>query len=125
MESLDLVLDRMADHILSYEEIEFLDLVQYVWRREWPLCEASKPKDEDPLRLAIKASLLERMVEIWNSPPKNSAEKVPKWCASIPGVENEFSVISPEKMQLWENEPGSEVFKKRNIFAPEQFMFFL
>lgn len=125
MDSLDTTLDRMADALLAYDEIQFLDLVQYIWRRGWPLASAQKPSDEDALRLALKACLLERMAEIWNAPPKNSNEEVPIWCQSIPAVPDLFSVIRPENQDFWESEEGSPIFERRNIFAPRDFMFFL
>ena len=125
MESLDEILDKMVDYLLAYDEIRFLDLVQFVWRRGWPLSSASKPKDKDPLRLALKACLVERMVEIWNAPPKNSHEAVPDWCEMVPAVEARFSVIEHKNKELWKNEPSSPIFDKRNIFSPKEFMFFL
>jgi hypothetical protein len=125
MENLDTTLDRMVDALVAHEEIQFLDLVQYVWRRGWSLSSAKKPNDNDALRLALKACLLERMVEIWNSPPKNSNEQVPGWCEKVPSSPVHFSVISPENQVFWENEEGSPIFQRRNIFAPRDFMFFL
>ena len=32
MENLDETLDKMVDHLVAYDEIPFLDLVQFVWR---------------------------------------------------------------------------------------------
>ncbi|MBC6904195.1 hypothetical protein DWB84_01745 [Saccharophagus sp. K07] len=125
MENLDTTLDRMVDALVAHEEIQFLDLVQYVWRRGWPLSSAKKPNDNDALRLALKACLIERMVEIWNAPPKNSNEQVPDWCEKVPSSPAHFSVISPESRVFWENEDGSPIFQRRNIFAPRDFMFFL
>jgi hypothetical protein len=125
MENLDKTLDKMVDHLVAYDEIPFLDLVQFVWRRDWRLCLAAKPNDTAPLRLALKACLIERMVEIWNAPPKNSNETVPVWFKEVPAVKEHFSVISPGERDIWQNEISSPVFEKRNIFAPAQFMFFL
>lgn len=125
MESLDATLDRMVDALVAYEEIQFLDLVQYIWRRGWPLSSAKKPDDNDALRLALKACLLERMVEIWNAPPKNANEQVPAWCEVVPSSPVRFSVISLENQVFWESEEGSPIFQRRNIFAPRDFMFFL
>ena len=124
METAENVLNKMVDHLLSYEEIPFLDLVQYIWRREWVLGDINKPTDTDPLRLALKACLVERMVEIWNAPPKNCNETVPPWCQSVPAVKEHFSVI-PGDLEVWKDEPSSHIFEKRNIFAPKEFMFFL
>lgn len=90
-----------------------------------PLVGANEPTDRDELRRALKASLMERMVEIWNSPPKNGSEQVPDWCESIPAVKESFSVIKSDEQDFWQDEPPTSVFEKRNIFAPKEFMFFL
>ena len=49
MESLDATLDRMVDALVAHKEIQFLDLVQYVWRLGWSLSAAQKPSDKDAL----------------------------------------------------------------------------
>ncbi|PUA29163.1 MAG: hypothetical protein B0W54_00710 [Cellvibrio sp. 79] len=124
MENLDQALDLMVDRLLEYDEIAFLDLVQFVWRRGWKLENATIPESKDPLRKALGASLVERMVEVWNAPPKNSDEKVPVWCEGVPAVFDRFWVVKPEDRNLWESEPANAIFAKRNIFAPKEFMFF-
>lgn len=125
MENLDHSLDLLVDNILEFDEIAFLDIVQSIWRRGWPLESASKPQDQSPLRQALKACLIERMVEIWNAPPKNSNEKAPDWCDKIPPIKDCFSVIKSEHQSFYKNEPENPTFAKRNIFAPMEFMFFL
>ncbi|HTF84064.1 MAG TPA: hypothetical protein VL987_05740 [Cellvibrio sp.] len=125
MENLDATLDLMIDRLLNYDEIAFLDLVQYVWRRGWKLENANNTDLADPLKAAIRACLIERMVEIWSAPPKNSAEKSPSWCKDVPPLKTPFSVIKPEDQDFWAKEPGNSIFAKRNIFAPQEFMFFL
>lgn len=125
MESLDSTLDHMTDKLLAYDEIAFLDMVQFVWRRGWPLESALAPSDDSQLRCAIKACLIERMVELWSMPPKNSPEKAPEWCANIPAAPERFSVIEAKEEAFWANEPSNPIFAKRNIFAPKEFMFFL
>ena len=125
MENLDQTLDLMVEQLLKYDEIAFLDLVQFVWRRGWKLENATLSESKDPLKQALRASLIERMVDIWNAPPKNSDEKVPVWCEAVPAVSERFWVIKPEDRYLWESEPANAIFAKRNIFAPKEFMFFL
>lgn len=125
MESLDNTIDMMVDRLLAYDEIAFLDLVQFVWRRGWTLESASDNEPLDPLRRALKACLIERMVDVWNAPPKSSDERVPEWCENVPAVHERFSVIKPEEQSFWSGEPANEIFAKRNIFAPKEFMFFL
>ncbi|WP_370979015.1 hypothetical protein [Agaribacterium sp. ZY112] len=125
MENLDSVLDNMTDKLIAYDEIAFLDMVQYVWRRGWSLDTASTPSDDSELRRALKACIIERMVELWTAPPRNTAETAPVWCSNVPALSDPFSVIKPEEQSFWEDEPSNPIFEKRNIFAPKEFMFFL
>ena len=69
--------------------------------------------------------LVERMVEIWNAPPKSANEKSPDWCADVSALQKRFSVIKPDEQSFWEEEVENTIFAKRNIFAPKEFMFFL
>lgn len=119
------LLDKMVDHILQFNEIPFLDLVQQVWRRDWDISAVPDPCDTDGLRYALKACILERMAEIWSLPPKNSPVAAPAWCSYVPPAEKQFSVLLPELSKFWEGESGSPIFAKRNIFAPSEFMFFV
>lgn len=89
------------------------------------VCATLGPGIEAASLLTSKASILERMVEIWNAAPRNASESAPPWCAAVPAVDQPFSVISPEYRSFWEDEPGSPAFAKRNIFAPKAFMFFV
>ncbi len=125
MADLDSTLNQMVAHLLNYDEIPFLDLVQFVWRRGWPLVTASEPLDKDPLQCALKACIVERMVELWSSPPKNHSEQVPPWCGNVPPITERYSVIEPEYQVFWKDEQANEIFEKRNIFAPKEFMFFV
>lgn len=125
MENVDAVLNSMVDKLLAYDEIAFLDGVQFIWRRGWPLESVSPPEDDSILRQALKASIVERMVEIWTAPPKNSIEQTPSWCNNITALSEPFSVIKQEEQHLWKDEPCNAIFEKRNIFAPKEFMFFL
>ncbi len=125
MENLDGVLNVMTDKLIAYDEIAFLDLVQYVWRRGWALESALCPTDNSALRCALKACILERMVELWSSAPKNTPETAPAWCKDIPALKDHFSVIQPDEQPFWKDEPCNPIFEKRNIFAPKEFMFFL
>lgn len=125
MGSIDIVLDRMVDNLIGYDEIAFLDDVQFIWRREWNIADVADPKDADPLRYALKACVLERMAEIWSAPPRNLKTSAPAWCKDVPPVEDKFSVIRAEYRDVWRDDFASPVFAKRNIFAPKEFMFFL
>lgn len=119
------VLDQMVTHILAYEEVPFFDLVQQAWRQGWDIASVPDPRDADPLRYALKASVLERMAELWSAPPRNRPVEPPSWCASVPAVATHFSVIRPDFADFWQGEAGAPAFEKRNIFAPLQYMFFV
>jgi len=107
------------------EEIPFLDLVQFVWRRGWNLSSAVDPRELDPIRYALKASILDRMIELWIAPPRSGSESSPEWCSHVPPSRETFSVIHPDHMEMWRDEPWCPACRERNIFAPESFMFFL
>ncbi len=125
MENLDSTLDAMVDKLIEHDEIGFQDLVQFVWRRGWLLAEAHRPEDKDTLRRALKACIIERMVDIWNSPPKNDNQHTPSWCDEIPPVKGRFSIIDAKDEEFWKGEPANPIFDKRNIYTPMNFMFFL
>ena len=125
MTNIDAVLDKMTNKILAYDEIAFLDMVQYVWRRGWSLESAKKPMNDSPIRLALKACILERMVEIWGLPPKNISGAPPTWCKEVPALQERFNVIPTGEQHHWKNESGNPTFAKRNIYAPMEYMYFL
>ena len=52
-------LGRMVDDILSRDEVALAEEVQYFWRRGWKLAEIKDPCEDDPLRYALKASLVQ------------------------------------------------------------------
>ncbi len=125
MDNMETVLDRMVDRLIARDEIAFLDDVQLVWRRGWSISDVSDSKDTDALRYALKACILERMAEIWSSPPRNVKTVAPKWCMNVPPVKERFSVINDDYRSMWDADLASPIFSKRNIFAPKEFMFFL
>lgn len=64
---LDVMLEKMSGHLLASREIEFSDMV-LDWYREGLSCEqVLLPKDQDIKGLAVKASIIERMVEVFNN----------------------------------------------------------
>lgn len=122
------VLDLMCDLLLKRDRasvVKFDECVQYFWRRGWKLHDVRDPKDSDPLRYALKACFLERMAEVWSSAPKHRPSEAPAWCASVPAVTEHFSVIPEKDADYFRNVAPSAVFQKRNIYAPENMMFFV
>lgn len=119
----EIVLDRMCDAVIAHDAVAVMAEVQYFWGAEWPVATVARPLDEHPLRLALKACLLERMAEVWNAPPKNEPSSAPAWCSEIEPVSEEFSVVPDEYRASFAME--SPVFRKRNIFAPRDYLFFV
>lgn len=117
-------LDRMVGYLLQRDEISFRDEVQYFWRQKWEIAAVPDPKDADTLQYALKSCIIERMAVIWREPPKNRADSVPAWCHNVPPHITGFSVISDVNKRFFEDDT-SEIFGKRNIFAPRNFMFFV
>lgn len=114
----------MVKFLLNRDETSFKEEVQEFWRNGWSISSIPDPKEKDDLKYALKACIVERMVEIWNSPPKNKDEYLPGWTASVGPYLNGYSVV-PEELIKYFEDYTSEIFKKRNIFAPHDFMFFV
>jgi len=103
-------------------KIEFSDMV-LDWYREGYRCNlVPKPTDTNKLKLAIKASIVERMVEVFNSPPHNSDQTAPEWCDDIGPVNKPIKL---ESERLLEGEKYCRVFEKRNLIVVKNFMFFV
>jgi hypothetical protein len=113
----------MCEAVLAHDAVGVMAEVQFFWGAGWPIADIPRPSDKDPLRLAIKACLIERMAEVWSAPPKNEAATAPAWCSEIGPVAAEFSVVSPEYRNSFALE--SPVFRKRNLFAPRDYLFFV
>ena len=117
-------LNRMVIYLLKYDETSFKDEVQNFWRNRWVIKDIPDPKDSDELVYALKACIVERMVEIWNSPPKNQNESAPEWCEHVKPYTIGFSVIPDDMKEIFKSYT-SDIFGKRNVFAPHDFMFFV
>ena len=48
-------LDRITDAILNHDLVALKGEVQHFWRNNWKISQVPDPKDQDPLRYAIKA----------------------------------------------------------------------
>lgn len=119
------VLDRMCDAALRHDTVALMDYVQLFWRKQWDLSLVMDPHETCTLNYALKACFLERMAEVWAEPPKSNAMTVPGWCRKVPPVQKEFSVISDKYRKFYDEDLVSHTFRKRNIFAPRDFMFFV
>lgn len=119
------VLDRMCHFVIEKDTVAFMDEVQLFWRMQWDLETVQDPKEKDALRYALKACFLERMAEVWSQAPKNKSMQAPAWCAQVPAVLDSYSVLPDDYQDSFADCPVSEIFAKRNIFAPENYMFFV
>ncbi|MDR2208339.1 MAG: hypothetical protein LBE22_05130 [Azoarcus sp.] len=119
------ILNRICDAAVERDEISTMDAVQLFWRKQWIIEEVPDPQEKDPLRYAIMASFLERMAEVWSDPPKNMPSKPPQWCAKVPPTEEFFSLLPERYRSILEKYPPAEAFRKRNIFALENYVFFV
>ncbi|TVZ41170.1 helix-turn-helix protein [Alteromonadaceae bacterium 2753L.S.0a.02] len=116
------MLDRMADSLLVGDEIAFSDLI-LDWHRSDYECQLTpKPVDTDSRKLALKASIIERLVEVLNAPPHNGNQSTPSWTNSIDGVDG---IVKLQSDRLLVDEAYCEAFEKRGFLAVKNFMFFI
>ncbi len=121
-EVMDAMLDEMANLLLARDEIAFSDLVLDWHRAEFECNLIPKPNDTDPRKLALKASIVERLVEVLNMPPHNANQSTPSWTNSILGIDETAKLQSD---RLLEDEAYCEVFEKRGFLVAKNFMFFI
>ena len=116
------LLDKMASSLLSGDEISLSDLVLDWYRTGLECAAVPKPHDSDPMQLAIKASIIERLAEVLNSPPHNGTQTPAAWCKQVKSLEKPLR-LQPER--LLEGEDFCEAFARRNLFVVRNFMFFI
>lgn len=116
------MLSKMANLLLCGDEIAFSDLVLDWHRSEFECQLIPKPTDTDAHKLALEASIVERLVEVFNMPPHNANQSVPNWTNSVKGV-NE--VVKLQSDRLLEDEDYCEAFEKRGFLVAKNFMFFI
>jgi len=111
---------ELVDDLIEHRDIEFSNTIQMLYYKQFNPQYFPDPKLTDPVRYAIAASIVERMCEVWQQPPKNITSVAPDWCKTVPP--------SPEPVWLIDkNTTASKnrIFGNRNIFVYEQFMFFV
>ncbi|TVZ37669.1 helix-turn-helix protein [Alteromonadaceae bacterium 2753L.S.0a.02] len=116
------LLDKMANLLLDGDEIAFSDLVLDWYRSEFDCQLTPKPSDTDAHMLALKACIVERLVEVFNMAPHNANQSVPNWTSSVKGV-NE--VVKLQSDRLLEDEVYCFAFEKRGFLVAKNFMFFI
>ena len=121
-EAMARLLDRMADLLLAGDEIAFSDLVLDWYRAGYECQQTPKPVDSDLRKLALKASIVERLVEVLNTPPHNANQSAPPWANSVSGVDE---LVKLQSDRLLEDEDYCEAFAKRGFLVAKNFMFFI
>lgn len=112
--------ERRDEDDLDYL-IAALDAVQALYRSGVALAEIPAPSDIDPRVRAIKASVLERLVEVWGAPPHDRPhERAPSWCSAIEPSPEEIWLIPPD----FAGHPLDPTFGRRNIRALANFLMF-
>jgi hypothetical protein len=119
---LDKQLNIMTNQLLNGHEIEYSESIQHWYRKHYHCQKVPKPTDSDIMRLAVKASIIERLVEVLNSPPRNEHQAIPKWCREIKGLKKSLKLQSA---RLLEDEMLCEAFEKINLQVVKNFMYFI
>ena len=115
-------LTHLADDLLAGREIDFSEGVQEWSRRGFRCAEVPPPTDADPLRVALKACIVERLVEVLNSPPHDDDQSAPTWTEGVPAIPARMPLQSG---RLLEGEVFNGIFEKRNFLVTRNFMYFI
>lgn len=124
------LLHQIAVHLLKHADgeddrisalVTALDNIQTLYRMDIPLVTIPAPADDDPRLLALKASVIERLVEVWRTPPHDRCdERAPSWCAAVPPL--------PQPLWLIDHDLADFglclIFQNRNIVALPNFLYF-
>lgn len=116
------MLDLMADHLLAGREIEFSDCVLEWYRNDFKCHLVPMPQDKDDVHLAVKASIIDRLVEVLNAPPHSDNQTAPAWCSKIKALNKPIRLQSD---RLLEGEYYCPAFAKRNLQVVNNFMYFI
>lgn len=123
-------LARLVDHLLSHAAdhddldhlIAALDIVQWMCWEKVRLKDIPEPVDMGAMKKAVAASVIERLVQVYASPPHNQPQRVPEWCAGVPPSPVEVWLVDRE----WaDGATLNPVFRRRNIMAMENFLMFV
>lgn len=124
---------------------------EYMWHRpgqKWSLGSIPDPRDPDPVRYAMLASIVEELVKAFNrrlqhglrragkkkvrrtmeNPwPAYEPEVTPTWTALVPPIqEKDLSELPPDMVQngqLLLEDAGCESFLRRNFDAPTRYLY--
>ncbi len=124
------LLHQIAVHLLKHADgeddcisalVTALDAVQELYRADVPLVTIPAPADDDPRLLALKACVMERLAQVWQTPPHDRhGERAPSWCAAVPPLSDQLWLIPPDFADLGLN----PIFERRGIVALPNFLMF-
>jgi len=116
---IDTVIEEMAEALLRRDALHLRLLVQ-IWKREDPnVAELPCPATRDPRVLTAAAALAELLA-------LQLAQTPPVWTKSVGGLSQPFFVMSLGEKPGFTRElclaEAPEPFRRRNIFAPPNFL---
>jgi hypothetical protein len=113
-------LDDLVAALLEARDIDFRNLVEWLYWEDVLPEQFPDPGYQDPIKHALAASIIERMADVWGMPPHWKPSAIPTWCHDVPSLEKPFLLIPPELVTFRLN----PTFKKRNIIVLDGFMSF-
>ncbi|CAL3970763.1 unnamed protein product [Diplocarpon coronariae] len=141
---------RLYEIFMTQEFVLLRPECEYIWRqqsRKWSLSSIPDPRDLDPVRYAILASIVEELVDAFNwrlengqrrngrnvyrskeNPrPHYNPEATPPWTASVPAIqEKDLSSLPPRMIQTGQLLLGDgpcENFLRRNFDADTRYLY--
>ena len=114
-------LDDLVTAVLEDRDIDFRNRIEWLyWHGVLPET-FPDPGYQDPIKHALAACIIERMVEVWITPPHHQPSAVPAWCEGVPALGSSLLLIPPELTTFHLN----PTFLKRNIIVLDGFMMFV
>jgi hypothetical protein len=114
-------LDDLVAALLENRDTVFRNHIEWLFHHDVLPEKFPDPEYDDPLRYALAACIIERMVDVWIMPPHHQPSSVPAWCEGVPSLEKPFLLI-PEELVTFRLNP---TFLKRNILVLAGFMAFV
>lgn len=114
----------LLDHAAGDRDalITALDIVQDMHRKRVRLATIPEPVDLDSTQKALAACIIERLVEVYNEPPRRGQHRAPDWCRSVPPSQCRVYLVSPDWAMVGDLNP---IFLKRNFTALRNFLMFV
>lgn len=116
------LLAHAADHNNLDHLVAALDIVQVWCWENVRLEDIPAPTGMDATRMALAASIVERLVEVYRASPHNQPQQAPAWCAAVPPSPVEIWLVQP----VWADGVAlNPIFQRRNIIALENVLSFV